>query len=72
MQLAQWEERLAAEDAVEVIVLTGAGRAFSAGVDLKALGQRRLDGGKVGDVLEIEITGIGLLRNKVAAAAPPA
>jgi enoyl-CoA hydratase/carnithine racemase len=36
-----------------VIVLTGAGRAFSAGVDLKALGQRSLAGGKVGDVLDV-------------------
>src|SRR5215218_11217401 len=36
-----------------VVVLTGAGRAFSAGVDLKALGQRSLAGGKVGDVLDV-------------------
>ena len=34
-------------------MLTGAGRAFSAGVDLKALGQRRLDNGMVGDLLDV-------------------
>ena len=36
-----------------MIVLTGEGRAFSAGVDLKALGDRRLVGGKVGDILDL-------------------
>ena len=40
------------EPSALVVVLTGAGRAFSAGVDLKALGGRRLDGGKVGDLLD--------------------
>ena len=35
-----------------VIVLTGAGKAFCAGVDLKALGDRSLDRGKVGDILD--------------------
>ncbi len=36
-----------------VIVLTGSGKAFCAGVDLKALGDRTLTRGKVGDILDI-------------------
>jgi len=46
-------DRLAGEDGVVVVVLTGEGRAFSAGVDLKALGDRELVDGKVGDVLDL-------------------
>ena len=37
---------------VKVIVLTGVGRAFSAGVDLIALGDRKLERGKVGPILD--------------------
>jgi enoyl-CoA hydratase len=40
------------DNEVGVVVLTGAGRAFSAGVDLKSLGERKLDKGKVGPILD--------------------
>jgi len=52
------EMKSAIEDAgrdkeVAVVVITGEGKAFSAGVDLKVLGQYRLEKGKVGAILDI-------------------
>ena len=44
---------IGADTSVSVVVLTGEGRAFSAGVDLKALHGRPLPGGAVGDFLDI-------------------
>lgn len=47
-ELANLLERLSAEPSVRVVVLTGSGRAFCAGVDLKELQHRSLSGGRVG------------------------
>jgi enoyl-CoA hydratase len=53
VELAVALDDVSAREAVRVVVLTGDGRAFSAGVDLKALGERRLEGGSVGDLLDV-------------------
>lgn len=45
-------EDAAKDDTIGVVVLTGTGRAFSAGVDLKALGNRALEKGGIGPILD--------------------
>jgi enoyl-CoA hydratase len=52
-QLTAVLDDVAADGDVRVVVLTGAGRAFSAGVDLKALGDLPLTGGGIGDILDL-------------------
>lgn len=52
-ELAATLEDARDDDAVRVVVLTGTGRAFSAGVDLTALAGRSLEGGSVGDILDL-------------------
>lgn len=45
-------DEAAQDDTIGVVVLTGAGRAFSAGVDLKELGERKLEAGGIGSFID--------------------
>lgn len=45
--------RAADDDSIGVIVITGNGRAFSAGVDLKSLGERKIENGAVGRLFDV-------------------
>lgn len=52
-RLATVLEGLGQDNSVRVVVLTGEGRAFSAGVDLKSLAGREIINGSIGEILDI-------------------
>ena len=51
LQIDEALEAVGKDESVRTVVLTGAGRSFSAGVDLKALKELRVAHGSVGDLL---------------------
>jgi len=49
LEIARALEDIRGDESIGVVVLTGVGRAFSAGVDLKSIGGLKIEGGNVGD-----------------------
>lgn len=52
-ELNEAVDAVRSDESVRILVLTGRGRAFSAGVDLKAIGDREITDGAVGDILDV-------------------
>jgi len=46
------------DDAIGVVVITGVGRAFSTGVDLKSIGERKIEEGNVGGEINAAARGV--------------
>lgn len=56
VMLNEWRDALldaGKDDAVGVVVVTGAGRAYCAGLDLQAVGATKLEGGAVGAIFDV-------------------
>ena len=55
------------DKSIGVVVLTGVGRAFSAGVDLKSIGGLKLEGGNVGGEINAAARRVTVVRSVAVA-----